>query len=173
MVLVTGVVLGLAIGLGWARRNGVPYEAPVLRHLWLVPAAFLLQWWERTAEIPIIVSQVIFLAFTFLNWQFAGMRILFCGAALNLLVMASNGGFMPISPQTASRLFPQIDMWDYPAGTLFGAKDILLPPEQTRFEWLADRYLPPAWFPYQFAFSFGDVFIAAGAFWLLAKQNTR
>lgn len=171
MILLSGAILGLLVGLGLARRDQVPYEAPVLRHVWLVLVAFLLQWWERSTETPIIASQVAFITFTLLNWRFKGMQILLCGAALNLLVMASNGGFMPISPQTASRLFPQIDMWDYPTGTLFGAKDILLPPEQTRFEWLADRFLPPVWLPYQFAFSLGDVFIATGAFWLLAWQK--
>jgi len=97
---------------------------------------------------------------------------LLVGAALNFIVMAANGGFMPISFETADRL-TQINLLDYPAGTLFGAKDILLPPEQTRFEWLADRYLPPPWLPYQFAFSLGDVFIAAGAFWLLANPSVQ
>lgn len=171
MVLLTGVALGLLTGLGWARRNRVPYKAPVLRHLWLVPAAFLLQLWERSAGFPILASQLILLAFVFFNRTQRGMQILLAGATLNLLVMTANNGYMPISPQTAGRLFPQADMWDIPAGTLFGVKDILLPPEQTRFEWLADRFLPPAWLPYQFAFSLGDIFIAAGAFWLLAKQT--
>lgn len=171
MVLLAGVALGLVVGLGRAAQNRVPYEAPVLRHLWLVPVAFLLQVWEQSAAFPILASQLIFLAFVFFNRQHRGMQILMIGAVLNFLVMSTNGGYMPISPQTASRLFPQENMWDVPAGTLFGVKDILLPPEQTRFEWLADRYLPPVWLPYQFAFSLGDVFIAAGAFWLLAHPK--
>jgi hypothetical protein len=54
----------------------------------------------------------------------------------------------------------------------FGAKDILLPPEDIHFEWLADRFLPPSWFRYQVAFSLGDVFIALGAFWLLANPGS-
>lgn len=172
MVLLAGVALGLTVGLGRAAQSQVPYEAPVLRHLWLVPVAFLLQMWEQSAAFPIIASQLIFLTFVFFNRQHRGMQILMIGAALNILVMSANSGYMPISPQTASRLFPQENMWDVPAGTLFGVKDILLPLEQTRFEWLADRYLPPVWLPYQFAFSLGDVFIAAGAFWLLARHKT-
>jgi hypothetical protein len=171
MVLWVGIALGLAVGLGVAAKQNVRYEAPVFRHLWLVPIAFLLQWWEQSNDYPIIASQLIFLAFAFFNRNHKGMLILFMGAALNLLVMSANGGRMPISPETASRLFPKENLWDFPAGTLIGPKDILLPPEDTRFEWLADRFLPPIWLPYQFAFSLGDVFIAAGAFWLLAKPT--
>jgi hypothetical protein len=89
--------------------------------------------------------------------------------ALNLAVMAANSGFMPISPQTASRLVSEERLLDIQPASRFGAKDILLHPQDTRFEWLADRFLPPGWFPYQVAFSLGDVFIALGVFWLLAK----
>lgn len=171
MVLLAGVTLGLLVGWGWAARNRVPYEAPVLRHLWLVPAAFILQILEQSRDFPLIVSQLLFLGFAFINRAHLGMKILLVGAALNFMVMAANGGFMPISFETAGRLLPQKTLLELPAGTLFGAKDILLPPETTHFEWLADRFLPPAWFPYQVAFSLGDVFIAAGAFWLLARQT--
>lgn len=170
MVLLAGVAFGLLVGWGWAARNRVPYEAPVLRHLWLAPAAFILQVVEQSRGIPLVASQLLFLGFAFVNRAHQGMKILLVGAALNFTVMAANGGFMPISFETAGRLLPQTDLLEISAGTLFGAKDILLPPETTRFEWLADRFLPPAWFPYQFAFSLGDVFIAAGAFWLLARQ---
>lgn len=171
MVLLVGVVLGLLVGLGQAGRNRVRYEAPVLYHLWLAPTAFLFQVGEQSLGIPLIASQLLFLGFIFVNRAHWGMKILLVGAVLNFTVMAANGGFMPINYETAGRLLPQTDVLEIPAGTLFGAKDILLPPEATRFEWLADRLLPPAWFPYPFAFSLGDVFIAAGAFWLLARQT--
>lgn len=170
MVLLAGIALGLLVGLGRAGRHQVPYEAPKLRYVWLVLVAFILQYIEQINKFPILVSQLLFIGFVLLNISHKGMKILLVGAALNFIVMFANGGFMPISFETADRL-TQVNLLDYPAGTLFGAKDILLPPEQTRFEWLVDRFLPPAWLPYQFAFSLGDVFIAAGAFWLLAWQK--
>jgi hypothetical protein len=60
---------------------------------------------------------------------------------------------------------------DVPPGSRFGEKDILLLPQDTRFEPLADRFLTPAWSAYRAAFSLGDVLLAAGAFWMLAKQD--
>jgi hypothetical protein len=38
---------------------------------------------------------------------------------------------------------------------------------------LADRFLLPDWFPYKVAFSLGDILIALGIFWLLAKPGSK
>jgi hypothetical protein len=111
------------------------------------------------------------LGFAWLNRRLPGMMTLLLGAALNFTVIAANRGFMPISPQTASHLVPQTVLENIQPGERFGTKDILLLSQDTRFEWLADRFLPPAWSAYQVAFSFGDVLIAAGIFWLLAFQG--
>jgi Family of unknown function (DUF5317) len=86
--------------------------------------------------------------------------------------MVANYGFMPISPQTAGQLLSKNSLLDIQPGSRIGPKDILLHPQDTRFEWLADRFLTPAWFPYRAAFSLGDVFIAIGAFWILAKSGS-
>ena len=94
------------------------------------------------------------------------------GLLLNLAVIAVNGGFMPISPQSAERLVGKEFVSELAPGTRFGQKDILLPTHVTRFEFLADRFLSPSNFPYQVAFSLGDVFIAFGAFWILAYHKT-
>jgi hypothetical protein len=181
VVLLLAIATGLLAGLSWARWHGQPYQPPELQHLWLVLVAFLPQF--IVVYLPItrrlfpdwlvvgllLASQIMLLAFVWLNRRMMGMSIMLCGVALNILVMATNGGFMPISPQTASRLESQDRLRDVETGSRFGTKDILLRPEDTRFEWLADRFLPPSWFPYQVAFSLGDVFIALGAFWLLAQ----
>jgi hypothetical protein len=170
-------------GLVSARWRGQAYRTPDLRYLWLAFIAFLPQYLvvylpftrERTPDWIVssclLSSQVLLIAFAWLNRRLPGMAILIVGAALNLVVMSANGGFMPISPQTAGRLVSEEILSDFSPGDRFGTKDILLPPEQTRFEWLADRFLTPAWSPYQVAFSLGDVLIAVGVFRLLAAQR--
>lgn len=183
MILLAAIAAGLIAGLGWARWRGFPYQPPALAHLWLVFIAFLPQFLlfylpgarqqapDAWAAALLTASQLLLLGFAWLNQKLPGMKILLLGAALNFTVMAANGGFMPISPQTASRLVPQEVLQEIPPGERFGTKDILLHPEDTRFEWLADRFLPPGWFGYQVAFSLGDVLIAFGVFRLLAVQK--
>jgi hypothetical protein len=182
MVLLWAVAAGLATGIGRASSQKVRYEAPVLQHLWLAFIAFLPQFLvvylpvrevmsEALIAACLILSQLLMFGFAFLNRHDMGMKILMIGAVFNGLVMIMNGGFMPISPQTAGRLVPQDILLDIPIGSRFGAKDILLLPQHTRLEWFSDRFLPPAWLPYQVAFSLGDVFIAVGVFWLLARPK--
>lgn len=183
MILLSAVALGLLIGVGRASLRGQTYKAPDLKFLWLVLIAFLPQAMilyipslrkeisDAWAGIFLTTSQILLLGFAWLNKDKTGMKLLLLGAALNFTVMAANGGFMPINPQTASRLIPAEALGDIPIGSRFGIKDILLEPENTRFEWFSDRFLPPESFNYQVAFSLGDVFIALGVFLLLAYQK--
>lgn len=183
MVLLLAIAVGLLIGLAWARWSGQPYRPPQLQHLWLAFVAFLPQlivvylpatrgiFSDWLAAVLLSASQIMLLAFAWLNRHIWGMVILLCGVVLNLSVMTVNGGFMPISPQTASRLVSEDILRDSQSGSRFGPKDVLLDPQDTRFEWLADRFLPPTRFPYQVAFSLGDVFIALGVFFVLANQG--
>ena len=184
MILLLALAAGLLVGLAWARWRRQPYQSPELQYLWLVFVAFLPQFIVIYLPITrrvfsdwmaagfLLASQIMLLAFVWLNRRIPGMFILLCGVALNLTVMTANSGFMPISPQTASRLVSEDILRDIQPGSRFGAKDILLHPQDARLEWLADRFLPPTWFPYQVAFSLGDVFIALGVFWLLAKPGS-
>ena len=185
MILLLALVLGVLAGWGWARWHGQPYQAPVFRFTWLVLVGFipqlLIAYLPGThrfvpnwlAAVSLLASLVVFLVFVWLNRQLPGMPILLAGLMLNLIVMVANGGWMPISPETASRVIGA-DISKYvEVGGRFGQKDILLLAQDTRLGFLADRFLLPAWSPYQVAFSAGDTLIAGGAFWLLARPPAK
>jgi len=183
MILLVAILSGLAAGLCLARLQKRPWTIPPLRKPWLVIIAFLPQFFymylpatrtrvpDNLAAAGLIISLVLLLIFCWFNLRLSGVWLLALGLAFNLLVIAANGGFMPISRQTASRLVPPETLATLGNGDRFGYKDILLLPEQTRLNWLSDHLLPPEGFPYQVAFSPGDMFIAAGAFWLMATQG--
>jgi len=152
-----------------------------LRSSWLILAGFVPQlivaYLPAThslvpgwlALISLWASLLVFLAFLWINRRLPGIPVLLAGLMLNLIVMAANGGWMPISPENASRILGE-DVARYLAiGSRFGQKDILVRVEDMHFALLADRFLLPAWSRYRAAFSAGDIVIAGGAFWLLAK----
>jgi hypothetical protein len=180
VILLSALLLGLLAGWGWAGWHKRPYRAPDLKYIWLALAAFLPQlvmiYLPRArgmvpdwlAVLALAVSLVGFLIFAWLNRGLPGMPVLLGGLILNLLVIAANGGWMPISPETASHLAGGSNISFSSPGSRFGQKDILLLPQNTRLVFLSDRFLLPAFFPYQVAFSLGDVLVAIGAFWLLA-----
>jgi hypothetical protein len=178
MILLAAVIAGLLAGLARAWHGRRPVRVPDLRLAWLALVAFLPQMvafylpaggrlpGDSLAAAALVGSQVALLIFAWLNRSRPGFWALGLGLALNLLVIALNGGLMPISPETAGRLMPDAAPDMLQIGHRLG-KDIVLPAAATRLEWLADRFLLPPWAPYHVAFSLGDVFIALGAFWLL------
>ena len=173
-------------GWAWARWHRKPYQAPALRSAWLILVGFIPQLivaylpatYYRVppwlAAVSIFASLITFLAFVWVNRRLPGMPFLLAGLLLNLAVMAANGGWMPISPEVARRVYGG-DLSKYVAalGERFGPKDILLSTQDMHLGFLADRFLLPAWSPYQVAFSAGDILIAAGVFWLLARSPVK
>lgn len=116
----------------------------------------------------LIGSQVGLLVFIWLNRAQPGFLLLGAGLALNLLVMAANGGWMPVSPQAVAVLYPGWPTASIEPGLhVEGSKDIIRLPAETNLWWLSDRFLTPAWLLQRAAFSLGDIVIAAGAFWAL------
>ena len=183
MILLVAILAGWVAGLILTRSQKRPWTVPPLSKSWMVLVAFLPQFIllympgirarvpDNLAAAGLLVSLALLLVFCWFNRRLSGVWLLALGLFFNLLVIATNSGFMPISPQTASQLVPHETLAALGSGDRFGTKDILLLPEQTRLIWLSDQFLPPKGFPYQVAFSAGDMLIAAGAFWLMVTQG--
>lgn len=181
MILLAALFLGLLAG--WVLAIGLrqTYRAPELKYPLLAPVALLPQVLvtvlpggralpaQSVAALALPASLILFGVFAWLNRRVAGMALVMVGLLMNLAVIGANGGWMPVSPATASQL---PGAWAEEAaitGIRVGDKDILLRPEDTRLEFLADRFLLPPWMGYRAAFSAGDAVLAAGIFWILAS----
>ncbi len=185
MILLLAVFAGFLVGLNHAHWYKQAYVAPNFQAIWLAMIAFLPQlviaymptthqlFNNGLASVSLLASLILFSLFAWLNRHLPGMPILIVGLLLNLAVIVANGGWMPISPQTANLLAGKDILQFMNLGGRFGEKDILLLTQNTRLEFLADRFLLPAWLPYKTAFSLGDILIGFGAFWLLAQPVSK
>jgi hypothetical protein len=184
VILLLALLAGWLLGLGCACWQERLYRLPSLAFPWLAFLAFIPQLPafylpvtraclpDALASAGLIASQPLLLVFAWLNRKLAGMRLLLIGLALNLAVILANGGWMPISPETAAQIVPPEMLRFTDMGSRLGSsKDVLMSPESTRLAWLADRFLLPQWAGYRAAFSLGDIFVAAGIFWLLLRQG--
>ena len=178
MFLLLAVLCGLIVG--WARGGSLSKLASLsLRCSWLIPIALLLQvvvfssqfehlGWSNWLRPPLYVFSILLLLLAAgLNLSLGGMRILGLGLLLNFLVIAANGGYMPVSPDNLDRagLSHQAELLR--ARGHFSNSTLLT--DQTRLPFLADIFFIPPPLPFHNVFSPGDVFIAIGGF-LLAMR---
>jgi hypothetical protein len=185
LILLAAVIAGFLAGLVRAWLTGRRLRPPDLKLLWLAPAAYLPQFLafqlpatrraipDDLAALALVSSQMLLLVFAWVNRRQPGFWMLGLGLLLNLAVITLNGGLMPISPETVTRLAPDAPPGAWQIGERLGnTKDLVLPVAEMRFGWLSDRFLLPDWLPYRVAFSLGDVLIALGAFWLLWSSGS-
>ena len=151
---------GLLAVLAFAVQTLFIYEKPVQKVTGV--------WgWQEAA---LMGSYLLLLATTWANRHLHGMALITLGLILNLVVMAANGGWMPIAPEAVrragfARLVPSLT----PGMRVFSSKDIILLREQTRLWFLSDIFVLSKPFPVASVFCVGDVVSALGAFALLQK----
>jgi hypothetical protein len=186
MILALAVVLGLAVSLVRYRRKAldqiaaislrwaplallaVALQVPLLR----APAGAVQE--LRVEQALFFLSYAVLLALVWRNRRQVSILILGLGVLCNLAVIATNHGFMPISPETLVKINPGSTLEQWSSGIHYGhSKDIILPQVQTRLWILSDVLVLPPPFPWPTAFSLGDLFIAVAVLLLLQGPGKR
>jgi hypothetical protein len=182
MILALAVILGLGLSLvrhradttrqiaamplrsAWLALVALVFQIPLLRSPFGPTQQFLIP------QILFLLSHVLLLIFVWLNRQLLGMQIVGIGVLLNLLVIVTNGGFMPITPESLLQINPGTTSGVWQAGNHYGySKDVILARQDTNLWFLSDILVVPPPFPWPVAFSLGDLFIGAGIIVLLSR----
>jgi hypothetical protein len=101
------------------------------------------------------------------NFSRPGLRVVFVGAALNLIVILLNDGFMPASPTAWAAVHGPTGV---PADVL--TNSVLADGTSTALAFLGDIFYLPRPLPFANVFSIGDALIAAGGAWFIARTTT-
>jgi hypothetical protein len=175
MILSLAVIIGLAATIIRARIMKRSLVLPALHQEWLVFIAVIPQIMtfyitslakvipETAVPYIQILSMLGLIVFVGLNILKTGFVLLGVGLVSNFLAIATNGGWMPISVKTLTRLHPEIAIESWKVGQrLLLTKDRIQLPERTNLAFLSDILNLPSWISYKFAFSVGDILISIG-----------
>jgi hypothetical protein len=166
-LIVIVLVIIVALLRGGSLRN---FAALQLRWLPLVIVGFVLQLLIFTpfarsplvtfATLPIYVLSLSLLAiWVAANWRIPGMTLIAIGLALNVAVIAANGGHMPVLPEGA-RLAGQYEA--LAADDPHTSKHMLMASEQVRLWLLSDIIVIPHGVPGASVMSVGDLVLTVG-----------
>lgn len=130
------------------------------------------KFWQENSEtraltpLAYLVSLLMLLIALTLNRRIPGAKILLFGFLLNFIAIALNGGYMPVSPD-ARLLSGQHAL--APGET---ENNVVAMGPATRLEFLGDIFAVPKELPLPNVYSVGDLFIAAGAAYLIYNAMT-
>ena len=159
-----GSLRGLAdlpLRYGWLVLLGLAIQIVVFGDL--LPAGALPDVLVRAVHVA---SYLLLLGGLALNLH-VGARVLGLGAFSNALVIAANGGYMPVLPE-AARAAGVLERLEAAARQEVVTNAALLD-ERTLLPFLGDVFAIPAGLPFANAFSIGDVLIGLGATLLIAQ----
>lgn len=177
MVLILSIVLGLVIGLlagGRLERLGqvhITWAPLAIAGLAIQLVLFsppVVEWiGDLGAAGPVVYvgSTALVLAALLRNLRQPGLALIALGAALNAVVILTNGGFMPVSPDALAAI-GRLE----PAGS-FG--NTVLATSSTVLPWFGDTIPLPLPVPLRTVVSIGDLLIGAGAAAFLVRVMTR
>jgi uncharacterized protein DUF5317 len=114
--------------------------------------------WARSGLL--LAAYPVGAVFLLANRRVPGMPLAGAGAALNLLVIAANGGVMPASPAALARAGLPADAPGFENSGVV---------EDPRLAFLGDVFAIPAGWPLSNVFSVGDLLIGLGLAWGLHR----
>src|SRR5215213_3146906 len=166
-LLIIVAVIVVALLRGGSLRN---IAAVQLRWLPLVIVGFALQLLIFTpfarsplvafATLPIYVLSLALVAiWVAANWRIPGMALIAIGLALNVAVIAANGGHMPVLPE-AARLAGQYEV--LAADDPRTSKHLLMASDQVQLWLLSDIIVIPHGVPGASVLSVGDLALTIG-----------
>lgn len=147
-------------------RGGRLKQDPGLKYMWLAPAAYLLQLANFFAlpsqlNIPVTaVSYLMLLYFAWRNLDNQGVRLILVGMLLNIIVIAANGGRMPVDVEAGRRIGVEVQALVNGQVAKHEALNAM-----SRLKFLGD--VVPVPFPFPRMISTGDIFALVGAFLLV------
>ena len=160
-LLLASIVTSIVVA--WIRGGRLSQLGEItFRWWWIVPLVALAQsltvrflyspsrlgLWHAWPLI-MIVSYIILWAVVWRNRRLPGMWVVLAGVTLNLLAIAANGGYMPITADALADTGAGDAAYQMPVGTVVrGSKDVLLSREQARFWILGHVLLIPKPFPW-------------------------
>lgn len=164
-----------------AEKSSSKAGIPPVRYGWLVILAFLVQAVALTSisdpsalaakRAVLAVTSLMLLVGIVPNLRWWAFRVIGVGFLLNTLALAANGGLMPVTPENAEKVLPDIQETVAIGQTPPRSKSILLPESRTRLRPLTDTiYLP---FPRSSIYSVGDVSLMGGVVILLLEIPVR
>lgn len=128
---------------------------------------------ERFLPVLLPASHLLLIPFLLKNRSLLGFRLVFLGLLLNLAVMLTNGGLMPVAPDAVQTVARQdanaLQLGEHIPGT----KNVYLLPQDTRLGELSDVIILPLPHPYTKAVSAGDLLILPGIAIALAEIMLR
>ena len=172
--LILAISLVVALARGGHISNLLALQP---RHIWLLFIPLILQIiafsplgdstrfgadFPRALHLASLALAAIALA---LNRHLPGLSLIALGLALNFIVIALNGGFMPVS--ATARQFAGMS-------PLTGRYNNVIPMnDKTILPWLGDILPLPAWMPFANVFSLGDVLITLGGLIFIQRGLVR
>lgn len=172
--------VGIGIVVGFIRRGRLARLGQLnLRAVGLILAALVIQFliFPLGSRGPLVgvgtvslhlLSYALLAAFIALNRRYPEFLIMGAGLALNLIVIAANGGYMPASATALSRAGLGGAAAALEAGVRQGNTTLM--GDATRLNFLGDFLSLPAGVPLASAFSIGDVVLALGLAILLSHR---